>query len=194
MSLRSIPMTLIKNDAGEIKEHLWSFPLEEAFLEAFFRDLFETHYDKLTFGPIIQGAAYELKAPGAPEKITMMDGYFTVHWGGRGHFHLCIGENKGSPKNPNAPELIAHRRPGRAELFRSLDRHGHPISWGFRMVNGHEEPQISIFFPNPFLNADDQLSDEPNWDRLDFWDYILKQYAGHEPDGLDKAGKGFRHG
>jgi hypothetical protein len=44
------------------------FPLlvEEAALEALLRDLFENHWHEITFGPIIQGAAYELKAPSPP--------------------------------------------------------------------------------------------------------------------------------
>ncbi len=191
---KPIPMAQLKGETGAVKEHIWSLPIEEAFLERLLRDLFENHYDKLIFGPLIQGAAYEMKAPGPPKSVTMMDGYMTIHWGGRGHFHLCIGTNHGSKSNPNPPELIAERRPSRAEFYRGLDKSGHPVTWGFRMFNGAGAPQITIFFPNPFLSEDDQIAEAPDWKRLSLWEETLLAYAGHEADGLDRQGKGFRHG
>ncbi|MEO0400684.1 MAG: hypothetical protein AAF224_14835 [Pseudomonadota bacterium] len=187
-----IPMAHVDNDGRT--EHVWSLPVDEAFLEAFLRDLFENHYNGLTFGPIIEGAAYELRVPGPARSVSMMDGYLTVHWGAGGHFHLCVGANYGSPSRPNPPALIAHRRPCRAELYRSLDKEGHPNSWGFRMFNGEGEQQITIFFPNPFITEDDQLADEADFSKLALWDHVLKTYAGHESDALDRKSKGFRHG
>lgn len=187
-----IPLTEVRDEAGAVKEHVWSLPLEEAFLEGLLRDLFENHYDRLTFGPLIQGAAYELKAPGKPKTVTMRDGYLTVHWGDRGHFHLCIGTNQGPKSRPNSPELIAHRRPSRAEFYRGIDKNGHPITWGFRMFNGKGEPQITVFLPNPFLTDGDQIAEGADWSRLALWDVLLSRYAGHESDGLDRSGKGFR--
>ncbi|MEM1139246.1 MAG: hypothetical protein AAGH45_05115 [Pseudomonadota bacterium] len=187
-----IPMARVETPGRT--EHVWSLPVDEPFLEAFLRDLFETHYHELTFGPIVPGAAYELRVPGPARSVTMMDGYLTVHWGTGGHFHLCIGTNYGSKSNPNPPEVIAQRRPGRAELYRSLDKEGHPNSWGFRMFNGAGEQQITIFFPNPFITSDDQLADEADFSRLAVWDHVLATYAGYEPDPLDRMSKGFRLG
>lgn len=189
---RKIPRAEVQSNGRA--EHIWPLPLEEAFLERLLRDLFENHHEKLTFGPLIQGAAYELKAPGKPERITLNDGYLTVHWGGRGHFHLCIGSNYGALKSEGGPELMVRRRTSRAEFYRSLDKHGHPVSWGLRLFNGAGEPQIAIFMPNPFLTDDDQLADESDFARLALWDYLMCQYAGHDPDPLDRQGKGFRHG
>ncbi|MEN3949976.1 hypothetical protein [Iodidimonas sp. SYSU 1G8] len=185
-----IPMVSIIESGAT--EQVWPLPLDEAFLERLLRDLFENHYAALTFGPLIPGAAYEMKAPGAPERVSCQGGYLTVHWGGKGHFHLCIGTNRGPASNPNPPELIAHRRPSRAEFFRRLDKQGHPVSWGYRMFNGKGEPQITIFFANPFITDADQLADAPDWSRLATWDAIMADYAGHQPDGLDRLGKGFR--
>jgi len=191
MSAATIPMLTRRGDDGRPIEDVWSLPLAEAVLERFLTALFEDHHDKLTFGPIIQGAAYELRAPGKPTSINVGGGYLTVHWGRGGHFHLCIGENRGPAENPNPPELVAHRRPGRAELFRARDRRGDPVSWGFRMFNGKGEPQISIFFPNPFITDEDGLADTPDWSRLALWTQILATWAGQAPDGLDTTGKGF---
>jgi hypothetical protein len=178
---------------GRVVGDVWGLPLEEEFLQRLLTELFEEHHESLIFGPIIQGGAYELRAPGKPEKITHLDGYLTIHWGQRGHFHLCIGENKGSPNNPTPPELRAHRRPSRAEFYRGRDKNSDPVTWSFRMFNGKDEPQITIFFPNPFLTDADAIASVPDWSRLALWEDILRRYASQEPDGLDRQGKGFVH-
>lgn len=121
---------------GSLVREAWALPLEEAFLEAFLRDLFENHWSGIRFGPMIQGAAYEWKCPGAPERISLFDGYLTVMFGNGGHFHLCIGENRGSSASPTGPALRAHRRPSRAEIFRGFDRDAKPLTWGFELWNG----------------------------------------------------------
>ena len=102
------------------------------------RDLFENHWREITFGPIIQGAAYELKAPSLPTHIGTFDGYLTIAFGAP-HFHICIG---GAPSNPALPALGRHRRTSRAELYRRLDRSGAPVSWGLRLFNGEGEQQL----------------------------------------------------
>lgn len=179
---------------GRVRAHVWPLPLAQDWLEALFRDLFENHWDKLIFGPMIEGGAYELRCPGKPRSINVGGGYFTVHWGRGGHFHLCIGENKGSPEFPTPPELVAHRRPGSAELVRCLDKNGHPVTWSLQMKNGHGESTLSIYFPNPFLTDEDGIADTPDFSRLALWHYVLGAYAGVQPDGLDRLGKGFRAG
>ncbi|MBV8592248.1 MAG: hypothetical protein JO212_19705 [Acetobacteraceae bacterium] len=86
------------------------FPLatDEASLQALLRDLFEEHWDKITFGPLIHGAAWGIRAPHAPTHIGMQDGYLTVAFG-VSHFHLCTGLHRGPPNDP-AHEALAHRR------------------------------------------------------------------------------------
>lgn len=176
---------------GRVLAEFWPLPTDQPFLETLFRDLFENHWHQLTFGPMVEGGAYELRCPGAPQSITVSGGYFTVHWGSGGHFHLCIGENRGSPENPTPPELIAHRRPGRVWLERGLDRAGHPVTWSLRAVNGRGESTIAIFFPNPFLTPDDGIAETPDFGRLALWQMVLERYAGTLPDGRDRLGKGF---
>src|SRR3954464_15531865 len=124
-----IPKQRIRSPDGKT-EDVWALPKDEEFLCAMFTDLFGNHYDGLCWGPMLTGAAYELKAPGKPKSISRDDGFFTVHWGDKGHFHLCIGAISVPADRPNAAEMIAHRRPGRVEFFRSLDRDGYPYSWG----------------------------------------------------------------
>lgn len=178
-----IPKTDVE---GRLTAETWPLPLDEEWLEGLFRDLFTNHWQELTFGPMIAGGAYELRCPSEPTSIKVGGGYFTVHWGRGGHFHLCIGESKGSP------ELIAHRRPRAVELVRGFDKSGHPVTWSLRAENGHGESTISIYFPNPFLTDVDGIAETPDWSRLALWHKVLDHYAGHKPDGRDNLGKGFR--
>jgi hypothetical protein len=172
---------------------LFPLPADEATLEALLRELFVDHWQEITFGPIIQGAAYELKAPSPPTTFGTCDGYLTVAFGAP-HFHICIGEHKGSASNPVSPELARHRRTGRAEAYRRLDRTGAPVSWGLRLYNGAGEQQITILLPNPFLEpGTDKVSVVAEWSRLALWDQIRARWLGQGPDPLDRSGTGFRH-
>jgi hypothetical protein len=172
---------------------VFPLPVEAAALEAMLRSLFVEHWHEITFGPIIQGAAYELKAAAAPTFVGTCDGYLTIAFGAP-HFHICIGEHKGSPSNPVTPELAQHRRTGRAELYRRLDRSGAPVSWGMRLFNGMGEQQITILLPNPFLEpATDKVLAIPDWSQLALWDQIRARWLGLGPDRLDRSGTGFRH-
>lgn len=186
-----VPDQLFCPDGG--RAQVWRVALEEQRLQAILSWIFETHWQSIIFGPLIEGAAYEFRCPCAPRAISLFDGYLTVHFGGS-HFHLCIGDNLGSPKHPVAPALTRQRRPSRAEFFRSLDRQGHPVSWGFRMFNGHGEPQISIFFPNPFLTDEDGIAKSPDWQRLAVWESVVRRFLGREPEAFDRSGRGFSHG
>jgi hypothetical protein len=169
-----------------------ALPVEEAYLMGLLNDIFRKYWQSIIFGPLIEGAAYEFRCPREPQSIELLDGYLTVHFGGT-HFHLCIGETKGPASNPTPEALRAHRRPSRAEFFRGLDRAGAPLNWGFRMFNGKGEPQITIFFPNPFLTDDDGIAEQPDWSRLAVWDDVARRYLGRAPDPRDRSGQGFRH-
>jgi hypothetical protein len=184
----------IKAEEGGREEEVWSLPREEELLRKLFTELFDQYYEQLTFGIFIPGVAYELKAPGKPELVTLSDGYLTVHWGRRGHFHLCIGQRCGGGEEPNAAAMMAHRAPGRVELYRRLDREGLPQSWGLRMFNGRNEQQITVLLPNPYLTQDDKLAAEPDWSRLGLWEELLPRYTGNPPDGRDRLSRGFRPG
>jgi hypothetical protein len=180
-------------DDGKRALQVWPLPLDEAFLEEFLTYVFTNYWDQIVFGPLIEGAAYEFTCPREPSKISLFDGYLTVSFDGP-HFHLCIGENKGSPKDPTPEDLKARRKPSQAQIFRRLDKEGAPISWGFEMKNGVGEPMISIFFASPFLSAGDKLTDTPQWDRLVMWRDIAQRYLGRAPEEFDATGRGFRGG
>ena len=174
---------------------IFPLPTDEASLEMLLRNLFEEHWDIITFGPLIQGAAWEMRAPHPPTHIGMLDGYLTVAFG-ESHFHLCIGSHRGPPGNPTPEALAQHRRTARAELYRRLDKSGVPVSWGVRLFNGQGEQQTTILLPNPFLSADSgKVLDQPDWSRLELWDQLRRRWLGlAEPDPFDRSGRGFSHG
>jgi hypothetical protein len=168
---------------------LWTLPTDEAFLVGFLRDVFETYWANIVFGPMIEGAAYEMTCPREPD-LSLFDGYLTVGFRGA-HFHLCVGDSLGDPGRPAPPALRTRRRPGTARIFRRLDRDGAPLAWGFEMANGADEPMITIFFASPFLAAGDRLIDPPDWSRLAMWRDLAVRYLGRAPEAFDESGKGW---
>lgn len=175
------------------RSEVFPLPTDENFLYALLKDIFETYWAEIVFGPIIEGAAFEFRCLGPPAKIALFDGYLTVDFGGP-HFHLCIGETKGSPADPTPPAQQIHRRTGRAEFFRGLDPAGRPVTWGLSLTNGAEEQQCTIFFPNPLLTAEGQIAAKPDWSRLTMWETLQRRYLQREPDARDRSAERFYHG
>ncbi|HTP85252.1 MAG TPA: hypothetical protein VMQ11_20030 [Alphaproteobacteria bacterium] len=192
MTVETGPERIVEEDGATAE--VFPLPADAKSLEALLRDVFANHWHEITFGPIIQGAAWEMKAAEAPEKIAMFDGYLTVTFGVP-HFHICIGEHKGQHNNPVTPELALHRRTSRAELYRRLNRDGTPVSWGLRLFNGKNEQQITVLLPNPFLHPDtDKVLKTPDWSRLALWNKLRARWLDlPEADPFDRAGQRFRH-
>jgi hypothetical protein len=167
---------------------VFSLPVDQASLEELLHGLFENHWREITFGPLIQGAAWEMRAERAPTRIGVLDGYLTVAFGVP-HFHICIGETKGPRNRPTPPEVARHRRTARAELYRRLGRSCLPMSWGVRLFNGADEQQITVLLPNPFLDREtDKVLKEPDWSRLALWDELRARWFGlHDHDPVDRS-------
>ena len=72
-------------------------PTDSDTLERLMREIFEQHWDGITAGPILQGAAYELMYS-KPPKVTLGAGYLTDT--GEYHFHLHIGVPEGRVDQP----------------------------------------------------------------------------------------------
>ncbi len=159
-----------ENPDGAKVEYVY-FPPEEAFLERILRDLFENYWSKIVFGPCIQGSVFEIQAERPPKRISLMDGYLTVDLGSW-HFHLCIGEHRGTSERPVPPDLASWRRVGKAALFRYLNRAGSPHSWGLRLWNGRGEQMITLFLPNPYLSDKMKWQKKPDWSRLNVWNHL----------------------
>ncbi len=183
-------MTLVE-EAGMGTLEVFPLPHDEATLTTLLTEIFTDHWHTVRFGPLIQGAVFEIAAPQAPHKIAMQDGYMTVDFGAW-HFHLCIGEHRGSPRSPTSPELAYHRRTQRVELYRNITG-GAPISWGLRLYNGADEQQITVMLPNPFLSEETGMPGPPDWTRLALWDHLRQRYLGLAPEPRDRAAARFVH-
>lgn len=187
------PLPHVADEPGMGRVEIFPIPTGEATLFDLVKHIFETYWATVFCGILIQGAAWEVKAPGPPRKVALFDGYVTVDFGAW-HFHLCIGETKGIGATPTPPDLARYRRCARAELYRMLNpRDGAPNSWGLRLYNGGGEQQMTVFLPNPFLGDDGRPLRRPDWARLAAWDDLRRRCLGLGPDPLDRTGKGFVH-
>src|SRR5947209_5942728 len=187
-----LPRRLTDPDGQTVE--VFALPADPDSLETLLRDLFQNHWESIVFGPIIQGAAWEIRAQNPPSYIGMLDGYLTVAFG-KSHFHLCIGPTRGTEDDPTPPALARHRQTVRAELYRRLDPSGAPVSWGLRLFNGEGEQQVTIFLPNPFLSPEtDKILEEADWSRLALWDQIRARWTGAAgPDPFDRSATRFAH-
>ena len=183
----------IVEEPGNGTLEVFPLPVNESFLLELLTDIFINYWDVIHFGVHVQGAVWEIRAPNAPNKINLLDGYLTVDFGSW-HFHICIGEHKGSKCNPVSSELARHRRTARAELYRSLKGDGSPVSWGLRLFNGNNEQQMTVFLPNPFITLEQKVVKEPLWEQLTMWDHLRKKFLGLNPDDKDRMAKKFIHG
>ena len=122
-------------------------------------------------GPVIEGAAYEIRFPTAP-KVSMLDGYLTVDTG-PWHFHLCVNDHRGAP----TPEQARTRRVARAAFFRTDGGTCVPGAWGLRLWNGRDEQMVTVYFPNPWLDDDAERVRTPRWERTALWEDLRRRYA-----------------
>ena len=187
------PLPHIVEEPGMGRVEIFPIPTGEAALFDLIKHIFEAYWESVFFGILIQGAAWEVKAPGPPRKVGLLDGYITVDFGAW-HFHLCIGETTGVGASPTPPALAHHRRCARGELYRMLNsRNGAPTSWGLRLFNGAGEQQMTVFLPNPFLGDNGKPLRKPQWERLAAWDDLRQRCLGLGPDPFDRTGTGFVH-
>jgi nitrile hydratase accessory protein len=183
---------IVRDELGMGLLEIFPLPTDEDTLLALLHELFDHWWADVRFGPLIQGAVYEISLAHAPEGITVLDGYATVDLG-NWHFHLCIGEHRGLPGDPVSPELARVRRCARAELYRVIHDDA-PVSWGLRLYNGADEQQLTVLLPNPFLDEDQRVRDVPDWQALACWDRLRERFLGLPPDERDRKARRFHHG
>jgi hypothetical protein len=142
-------------------------------IEQLLTELFREHWAEITVGPLIEGAAYEIRFT-TPPKVTMLDGYLTVdpgHW----HFHLCVNDHRGTP----SAELAKLRRVARAAFFRTVGGSCAPTVWGLRLWNGRSEQMITVLFPSPYFDesADFRRRPEPDWSKTRLWEEMRTRFT-----------------
>jgi len=145
--------------------------VRDDIVERLLTELFTEHWAEIYAGPIIEGAAYEIRFTTQP-KLSVLDGYLTVDVGAW-HFHLCVGDHSGAP----TPEQAAIRRVARAAFFRTDGGSCVPGSWGLRLWNGRGEQMITVFFPNPWLDDEQRRTCEPRWEKTVLWEALRARYA-----------------
>jgi hypothetical protein len=144
-------------------------------IERLTTELFGDHWAAITAGPIIEGAAFEIRFSAAP-RVTVLDGYLTVDTG-PWHFHLCVNDHRGAA----TAELARLRRVARAAFFRTDGGSCVPSSWGLRLWNGRGEQMITVFFPNPYFDDGFAPFAEPRWERTALWEDLRHRYAASTP-------------
>jgi hypothetical protein len=150
-------------------------PVEGDGVERLCTELFTEHWAKLTVGPLIEGAAYEIQFT-APPKVTVLDGYLTVDTG-PWHFHLCVNDHRGTP----SAELARIRRVARAAFFQTTGESCTVTTWGLRLWNGRGEQMITILFPNPYFDETWQRLPEPRWEKTALWGDLRRRYVPLSP-------------
>lgn len=136
-------------------------------------DLFVHNWSRIVVGPCIEGAVFEVRFVEAPG-VRISDGYLTVDLG-PWHFHLCVGEHKGS----QSEELRRMRPVAKVAFFERRGKGcGGGRTWGLRMWNGYGEQMTTVFLPNPRLADDMQFLKEPDWSRLELYYKLREKYLG----------------
>ena len=140
-------------------------------VERLMSEVFGAHWAAISAGPIVDGAAYEIRFTAEP-KLSMLDGYLTVDTG-PWHFHLCVNDHRGAA----TPELARLRRVARAAFFRTDGGSCVPGAWGLRLWNGRGEQMITVYFPNPWLDETLERIREPRWEVTVLWEDLRARYA-----------------
>jgi hypothetical protein len=139
-------------------------------IERLLTELFTEHWERITVGPLIQGAAWEIRFTAKPV-VTMLDGYLTTDTGAW-HFHLCVGDTRGG----GDAALARARRVGRAAFFRTVGGTCVPESYGLRLWNGLREQMVTVFFPNPFYDDESNRLRVPDPTRTELWEDFRRRY------------------
>jgi hypothetical protein len=155
---------------GTTTEH-HDVPVAGDHVERLLTEIFADHWAAVTVGPLIEGAAWEIRFTAAP-RLSMLDGYLTVDTG-PWHFHLCVNDHRGN----RSPEIRRIRRVARAAFFRTLGGSCAPTTWGLRLWNGRGEQMLTVLFPSPYYDAEFRRLPEPDWAKTALWEDLRRRYA-----------------
>ena len=164
------PSTIVRDADGSVTEYS-EVSVAGDTVQRLLTEVFAEHWAAISVGPVIEGAAYEIRF-GVSPRLSMLDGYLTVDTG-PWHFHLCVNDHRGAP----TPELARLRRVARAAFFRTDGGSCVPGAWGLRLWNGRGEQMITIYFANPWLDDNLERLREPRWERTAAWDALRARYA-----------------
>ncbi len=156
-------------------------PVDGDRVERLLVEVFTRYWDRITLGPVIEGAAWEIRLAAKPA-LSMADGYLTVD-AGAWHAHLCVGPAAGD-------DLARRRRVGRAAFFRTAGGTCVPESYGLRLWNGRGEQMVTIFFPNPYYDDQGRRLPAPDPARTGTWEALRRRWGGAEAPRADARAGG----
>lgn len=169
MTAERAPTAIEREPDGSTTEYE-DIPVGGDRIERLLRELLTAHWDRLTLGPLLEGAAWEIRFS-APPRLTTLDGYLTADTGAW-HVHLCLTDP------PGDPALARLRRVARAAFFRSAGGPCVPASYGLRLWNGRGEQMATVLFPNPHFDDASRRLDPPDWTRTALWEDFRARYRG----------------
>ena len=170
--MRAMTTRVVEQGPGGSVTDYHEVPVHGDVVERLLTEIFSAHWAEISAGPVIEGAAYEIRFTAAPT-LSMLDGYLTVDVGAW-HFHLCVAEHRGAA----TPAQAAIRRVARAAFFQTEGGSCVPQAWGLRLWNGVGEQMITVYFPNPWLDDAQQRARVPRWDKTALWAELRARYAG----------------
>jgi hypothetical protein len=63
----------------------------------------------------------------------------------------------------------------------------------FRMFNGDGDQMLTVLLPNPFLDDENRLLEDPDWSRLTLWDALRARFLDLPADPVDRSADHFAH-
>ncbi len=169
-AMTEVGTAVVREADGSVTQYA-EVPVTGDTVERLMTEVFREHWAQVFAGPVIEGAAYEIRFTAAPA-VSMLDGYLTVDTG-TWHFHLCVNDHRGAA----TPEQARIRRVARAAFFRTDGGTCVPGAWGLRLWNGRDEQMVTVFFPNPWLDDEAERVREPRWERTALWEDLRRRYA-----------------
>lgn len=176
---------IVHHPDGAMTRYSYLDASEEA-VTRLMRDIFEEHWQRITIGPWLLGAVFELPFEKAPN-VRIHNGYLTID-PGPWHCHLCIGAYKGKENE----ESLTLRRVAKIAFYdwRGNDGSIKQRSSGIRLWNGYGEQMTTIFFPHVLLGDTPHTAlRQPNWENLRLYYQFRERYLGEPvPEDLEQAG------
>lgn len=175
---------IVKNPDGSMTHYSY-FDASEETVTRLMREIFEENWQRITVGPWLLGAIFELPFEKAPE-IRIKNGYLTID-AGPWHCHLCIGAYKCSGNE----ESLSLRRVAKIAFYNWRGNGSiKERSSGIRLWNGYGEQMTTIFFPHVLLAENAHaIAKKANWENLRLWYQFRERYLGEPvPEDLEQAG------
>ncbi len=158
------------------------FEASEQNLERLILDIFENEWRRMTAGPWLRGAIFELTFDRKPD-VRISQGLVTVD-AGSWHFHLTIGgPDQGAAARDRVRKVAFYQWRAERESVKGRSN-------GVRMWNGHGEQLITCFFPHVLLGDKPNTVGPLDWDNLrSFYEFRTRYLGAPMPDDLEQAGR-----